>query len=152
MSEEFVKTFDSMKSLLFINVFVLTLVSTVSAQVRSGTYYRSDENGKGDITFREVNRGKSRVLNFEVLIAGATRGTCVGDMKGKAKWIDTNVAEYENSPEAAENPICRLTFIFSKNRVLVREDDGCKFYHGAACQFEGTYEKRASSSGKRKSK
>ncbi len=146
------KIFDSMQRLLLISVFVLTLVSTITAQNRSGTYYRSDENGRGDITFREVKRGKTKVLNFEVFVAGATTGTCIGDMKGKAKWIDTNVAEYENSPEDPENPICRLTFIFSKNRVLVREEDSCKFYHGASCQFEGTYKKRASSSSKRKSK
>ena len=141
-----------MQRLLFISIFVLTLVSTVTAQNRSGTYYQSDENGRGDITFREVKLGKTNILNFAVFVAGAATGTCIGDMKGKATWIDLNVAEYENSPEEPENPICRLTFIFSKNLVLVREEDSCKFYHGAACQFEVMYKKRLINSSKRKVK
>ncbi len=143
-----------MKKLFLISVFVLTFIPTVSAQKRYGTYYRSDEYGRGDITFQEVQRGKIKGLNFEISIAGGTRGICIGGLKGKAKWIDANVAEFngefnERDAENGEAIGCRLTFIFSSNRVVVREHD-CNNFHGASCQFEGTFKRQSDSAKIRK--
>ncbi len=144
-----------LQKLFLTSVFVLAVAVTVSAQNRNGTYYRSDEYGRGDITFREVKRGKTKILNFEISIAGATRGTCIGGLKGKAKWIDANVAEFngdfnERNPETGEAIGCRITFVFSGSRVILREDD-CNDFHGVSCQFEGTF-KRPSNQSKKKSK
>jgi hypothetical protein len=144
-----------LQRLLLIGGLVLAFVATATAQSRSGTYYRSDEYGRGDITFREVKRGKTKVLNFEISIAGATRGTCIGGLKGKAKWIDANVAEFngdfnDRDLETGEAIGCRITFVFSGNRVILREDD-CNDFHGVSCQFEGTF-KRPSNLSKKKSR
>ena len=120
----------------------MVVTGIVYSQNRSGTYYRSDKYGKGDITFKEVGNGKSKRLNFYVSIGGARWGTCIGDHRGKAKWIDANIAEYNgdfnevNSDGAAVG--CRLTFVFAGNRVTIRETN-CDDYHGAMCQFEGIY-------------
>jgi len=90
-------------------------------------------------------RGKTKVLNFEVSISNIRHPPCIGSFKGRAKWVDTNVAEYngdynERNPETGEAESCRLTFIFSGNRVIVREAD-CGIHHGVSCQFEGTYQR-----------
>ena len=128
--------------LLTFATILLIGVSDITAQSRNGTYYRSDRYGRGDITFKEVGKGKSRRLNFYVSIAGAQRGTCIGDHRGKAKWISASMAEYNgdfDEVNADGDAIsCRLTFVFSKNRVTVRETN-CGDFHGVACQFEGTY-------------
>ncbi len=150
-----VRTTIRLQRLFLIGVFVLTFAAPISAQNRSGTYYRSDEYGRGDITFREVKRGKTKILNFEISIAGATKGTCIGGLKGKAKWIDAKVAEFngdfnERDPETDEAIGCRITFVFSGNRIILREDD-CNDFHGVSCQFEGTF-KRPFSESKKKSK
>jgi|GEM_PF-5433773 len=136
-----------------IRIVLLTMLSIIfagmlNAQNRLGTYYRSDEYGRGDITFKEVGSGKSKRLNFYVSIAGAQRGTCIGDHRGKAKWIESNVAEYNgdfnevNSDGEAVG--CRLTFVFAGNRVTVRETN-CNDFHGVSCQFEGKYTLRRKS-------
>jgi len=131
--------------LLTFATILLIGVSDIAAQSRNGTYYRSDRYGRGDITFKEVGKGKSRRLNFYISIAGAQRGTCIGDHRGKAKWISSNMAEYNgdfNEVNANGDAIsCRLTFVFSKNRVTVRETN-CDDFHGVACQFEGSYNLR----------
>ena len=127
--------------------FFLMLITTVSAQNRSGTYHRNNKWVRNNITFREVKRGNTRVLNFQISISNIRHPPCLGSFKGVAKWIDANVAEYnrdydQRNPDTGEAESCRLTFIFSGNGVIVREDD-CGSYHGVSCEFEGTYVKRS---------
>lgn len=134
----------ALQKLFLINILVLGVVATSSAQNRNGTYYRDD--GRGDITFREVKRGNVNVLNFQISVLGSKKASCVGTFKGKAVWIDTNVAEFnsnynETDNDTGETISCRLTFTFSGNRVIVREDD-CGDYHGVSCNFEGTFARK----------
>jgi hypothetical protein len=136
----------------YILSLALLLISStaLSAQNRSGTYDRIGKVagrgviagiGDGDITFRDIRRGKTKTLNFAIKVYGRTEAPCLGDLKGKAKWIDANTAEYNGDLESAKTPGCRITFIFSGKRVLIREHD-CNDFHGASCDFEGTYRRR----------
>jgi len=138
---------SSVRKGLLIAGCVLTLAMSVAAQNRSGTYHRNNKWVRNNITFREVQRGKTKVLNFEISISNIRHPPCLGSFKGQAKWVDTNVAEYnrdynERNPETGEAESCRLTFIFSGNRVIVREND-CGMYHGVSCEFEGTYVRKS---------
>ncbi len=136
-SKELQRVGDSeMKRLVitFLSIMlVVVAVSEMNAQSRSGTYYRSDEYGRGTVTFKDLGSAKSRRLSFYVLISGAQRGTCMGEHRGTAKWLSSSVAEYDSSAAG-----CRLTFMFSGRRVMVRETN-CDDSHGVVCQFEGTY-------------
>lgn len=135
-----------LQKMLFTSL-LLTLALTVSAQNRSGTYYLNNKHIRNDITFREVKRGNTVILNFEISISNVTHPPCLGGLKGRAKWTDANVAEYnrdftEIDSETGETASCRLTFIFSGSRVIVREND-CGSNHGVSCDFDGTYVRRS---------
>lgn len=124
---------------LFLTIAVCT--SDFNAQNRSGTYNRKDKWGSGQLV---ITGGKSFV-NFRLNV-GRTGKTmfemCIGEMKGKAKWVSENIAEYNGDfnerDEDGEVISCRLTFIFSGNTITIREGD-CNDYHGAMCNFEGKY-------------
>ena len=129
--------------------FALAVIGFGQNKNHSGAYYRK----KGDVTFKEIGKGKNRVINFEIYAAGAVVGTCVGHFNGKAKWIAANIAEYNGDFNATKKdtgePIsCRLTFVFSGNQVSVRETN-CDEYHGMECNFEGTYKRKSQKKRKR---
>jgi hypothetical protein len=123
---------------------ILILAFTASAQ-KSGTYQRSDQYGRGEIKITEIKKGKTKLLKFAIWVAGAVRGTCIGDFEGIAKWESSNTAEYNgdfNEVNSEGEAIgCRLTFIFSGNSIIVREHE-CNDFHGASCGFEGTYKRK----------
>ena len=141
------KTDTSVRRMLFSVGLILMLIITVSGQNRSGTYRRYNKWVRNNITFQEVKQGNTKVLKFQISISNIQHPPCLGSFEGVAKWIDANVAEYnrnfdERDPETGEAEPCRLTFIFSGNRVIVREDD-CGMYHGISCEFEGTYVRKS---------
>lgn len=132
-----------------INLIVLTLAFTFTgfAQNYSGKFSRSDQNGKGEVRVSNVWLNKKKLLKFSFVATGKQKGTCVGEISGFAKWINSKTAEYnsngnERDPETKELIPCRLTLIFlSANRLKV-VDKNCDDFHGAACTFEGTYRKK----------
>lgn len=138
-----------MKLLLSL-ALVLFSFSVLSAQSRSGTYDRIGKTrshgviagiGDGEIIFRDIRRGKTKTLRFAIKVFGRRETPCLGELKGQAKWVDINTAEYNGDFTSETTVGCRLTFIFSGNRVIVREHE-CNDFHGASCDFEGTFRRR----------
>ena len=106
-------------------VFLLAgLGSSAAAQNRSGSYLSRE----GELVIRD--KGRSRPLEFSFTV-GNSRGTCTGEVEGKARWVSRGTAEFSDDS-------CQLTFVFAGSRVRVSEGPNCG-YHGAACGFAGTY-------------
>ncbi len=138
-----------MKSLLSV-VLILFSFSVLSAQNRSGTYHRLGKTrshgviagiGDGEITFRDIRSGKTKTLRFAIKVFGRKEAPCLGELKGQAKWVDIHTAEYNGDLNSETAVGCRLTFIFSGNRVIIREHE-CSDFHGASCDFKGTFRRR----------
>ncbi|MBS1665921.1 MAG: hypothetical protein JST58_00945 [Bacteroidetes bacterium] len=64
-------------------------------------------------------------------------GTCNGELKGKAKFLSANTAQYRGSTDP-----CTINFSFGNNKVNMKEVDGCGNYRDIKCFFEGTYYKK----------
>jgi hypothetical protein len=116
-------------SLLLICASLFTSIEA-SAQSRSGTY----RNKYGELKIQSI-QGEPRSFNFSIAVGNPTPPMCIGNLKGKAKWLEENIAEYNSDFKQGS---CRLTFIFSGDRVIVRETN-CGEEHGASCSFEGTF-------------
>lgn len=114
------------------------------SQTTSGTYFRSDTNGRGEVKVK-IGKGK---LTFEIIALGKQKGTCVGEMKGTATFMNATTAHFnpnrkEKDEISGETMSCQFIFIFlSRTRLKVLEKS-CEDYHGAACTFQGTYRKRS---------
>jgi hypothetical protein len=65
-------------------------------------------------------------------------GTCNGELKGTARLISKNTAQYQ----APGNP-CALEFVFAGSSVTMREVGGCGSYRDIKCFFEGSYPRKA---------
>jgi hypothetical protein len=75
-------------------------------------------------------------------------GRCTGTVSGKARWLKNGVAVYRVIPDESEyaNPessyyqkTCQLTFKLSEVKVDVSQTQGCTYFHGAECAFNGSY-------------
>ena len=109
------------------------------AQNREGTYgYRHGDNASGEVTISNAN---TRSFGFKIGI-GSLSPACVGEFSNRANWIAPNVAEYRFGMN--DRHACRLIFIFSGNDLIIREC-ACYDFHGASCNFEGTYTRLAKS-------
>ena len=131
-------------------VLLLLLTGATFGQAHSGTYDRIGKTrshggiagiGDGEVTFRDIRRGKTKTLRFAIKVFGRREAPCLGELKGQAKWVDINTAEYNGDFNSETAAGCRLTFIFSGNRVIIREHE-CDDFHGASCDFEGTFRRR----------
>jgi hypothetical protein len=95
----------------------------------------------GQVEIKPHVNGFSFALNV-----GTSR--CEGAISGKAKWSKGSNAVYRVplEKEVYEDPssfyyqkTCQLIFRFSENQVKVTQSDGCTYYHGAECDFNGIY-------------
>jgi hypothetical protein len=98
-------------------------------------------NKSGSLEIKLVPKG----LTFALTVGN---GRCAGEISGGAKWINSSHAVYRAriEKEAYEDPsglyyqkMCQLTFSFLDKRVDVAQTEGCDYYHGAECDFNGTY-------------
>jgi len=103
----------------------------------SGTY--SNEFGSVDI--------KSDAKGFAFGLSVET-ARCAGEISGRTKWkkdgyaicrvaLDQEV--YQDPSSFYYQKACQLTFRFSDNTVQVTQTEGCNYFHGAECDFNGTY-------------
>jgi hypothetical protein len=65
-------------------------------------------------------------------------GACTGELKGRARFISKDVAQYIESG----NP-CTIELSFTGNKVSIKETGGCGTYRDIKCFFEGSYPKKA---------
>ncbi len=128
---------------LLLFVIFLTVSNASFAQNRSGTYqWKYKDIAIGIVKITELKGDKNKTINFKLEVE-QTDYPCVGEISGKAKWVLSNLFEYNsNRPirdsETKELNYCRLTFVFSGNSLIVRESD-CEVFHGARCNFEGEF-------------
>ena len=66
-----------------------------------------------------------------------SKGECNGELKGKARFISSTVAQYYEPG----NP-CTIQLSFSNARVTMKETRGCGSYRDIKCYFEGSYPKK----------
>lgn len=64
-------------------------------------------------------------------------GACNGELKGSARWISKDVAQYYQNG----NP-CTIELSFTTTRVRLKETAGCGTYRDIRCFFEGSYGKK----------
>ncbi|HYE53873.1 MAG TPA: hypothetical protein VD996_03490, partial [Chitinophagaceae bacterium] len=76
------------------------------------------------------------------------KGTCRGEIRGEATFVQPNIAEYRESGDP-----CVLQFRFTSNAVTLHEMEGCGNYRDIKCFFEGSFpKKRAPKAGTAKKK
>jgi hypothetical protein len=73
---------------------------------------------------------------------------CAGEISGNAKWTKVSNAMFRKAldKEVYDDPSsfyyqksCQLTFKFSADKVQVSQSDGCSYFQGAECDFNGSY-------------
>jgi hypothetical protein len=96
-----------------------------------GTYSFGNKKFIGVVDFKGVETNGS--LKFVISI-GSSKG-CTSSLRGSAKFTEPGVATYRDSTSG-----CNLTFMFANNKLEVKENK-CKLFHGATCQFHGTFSK-----------
>jgi len=135
-----------LRSIFAASIVIICLGSADSApaQNREGTYvYSIGDNASGEIKISTVD---IRSFKFRIGI-GSNNPACVGEFSNRAYWIAPNVAESQFSIH--NNHSCRLIFVFSGNALVVKECE-CGNFHGASCDFEGTYSRTLRSAKSRK--
>ena len=66
-----------------------------------------------------------------------SKGTCNGELKGRARFISATKAQYFE----AGNP-CTIELSFTSTRVTLKETEGCGTYRDIKCFFDGSYTKK----------
>jgi hypothetical protein len=113
-------------------------------QKYSGNYVLDKRNF---ISIRDGKNAKEALffIHFE-----KDNGSCTGELKGIARWVDKRKAQYQEPG----NP-CSIEFNFGTTSLSIRETGGCGTYRDIKCFFEGSYPKKylpppkAKSSGKK---
>ena len=111
---------------------VLNPIDTLSQKNKyTGDY---PANKKNFISFRD-GKNSSEILFFTHF--EKSKGECVGEIKGAARFVSSKKAVYKE----AGNP-CTLEFTFTTSSVYMKEVEGCGSFRDIRCFFEGTYPKK----------
>lgn len=86
------------------------------------------------VSFRDGR--KSNTLQFFIHFE-KSNGECTGELKGEARMLSANQAEYREAGEP-----CSLRFTFTSSSVSVKEIDGCGSRRGLRCSFDGVYPRK----------
>ncbi len=101
-----------------------------------GKHKYSADYGSGRMNLVSVRDGrKSDRITFFVHFE-KNNGECTGELKGDAKWISPNKAEYKQDGDP-----CVLQFNFSSNSVTLTEQ-GCGSRRGLNCSFDGSFPRK----------
>jgi hypothetical protein len=104
----------------------------------SGNYKKDKRNF---VTIRDGTK-PSRLIFF--IHFEKNNGDCVGELKGEADLIQTNLARY-----SAQGDPCSLEFKFDGNKVTLTELSGCGNHRGIRCFFNDSYPKTITRSKKK---
>jgi hypothetical protein len=131
-------------------IFLISAISvfSIKAQTFNGKYEYETKESSGEILIKEITKtDQIKSIKFEIKVGrdGGENlfGFCIGELEGEAKEIAPNIFEYntelnERDEHTNEVIICRITFSFSKEVLIVRESN-CGYFHGVACNFEGKF-------------
>jgi hypothetical protein len=111
---------------------VINPIDTVSRKHKYAGDYIKDK--KNFVSIRDGSRPGELIIfiHFE-----KDNGTCNGELKGPARFISKDVAQYYQPG----NP-CTIELSFTATRVRLKETAGCGTYRDIRCFFEGTYNKK----------
>lgn len=96
----------------------------------TGDYIQDKRN------FVSVRDGRSNsVVRFFVHFE-KDKGSCIGELKGEARFISPTVARYSSNGDP-----CSIQFTFTDKNIRMKELEGCGNHRGIRCYFEGVYTK-----------
>lgn len=64
-------------------------------------------------------------------------GACTGELKGTLLLTSSTAGIYREGGDP-----CMMSFRFSGNSVVIKEDQGCGAHRGLDCSFDGTYARK----------
>lgn len=114
---------------------ITELINPIDTLSRQHKFAADYANGKMNLVSIRDGR-KSDRLTFFVHFE-KNNGECTGELKGEAKIISSNTAEYKE-----EGDPCRLKFIFSSSSVTLKEEEGCGSRRGLKCTFDGSFTRK----------
>ena len=97
--------------------------------------WKGELEGNGEMTIKSGSNGYDVSLSVSGETAGGT--SCHGAIDGSAALNGNALVLTKRDDDV----VCTVTIVFSGGKAELTEGDGCGFYHGAACSFEGTLEK-----------
>ncbi|HEY0677688.1 MAG TPA: hypothetical protein VGD17_05350 [Chitinophagaceae bacterium] len=97
----------------------------------SGDYIKDKRN---IVAIRDGKNAKTMrfFVHFE-----KDKGTCRGEVRGEATFVEPNLAVYRESGDP-----CVLQFAFTANSVSMKELEGCGNYRDIKCFFEGSFPRK----------
>jgi hypothetical protein len=111
---------------------VLNPIDTLPANNKfSGDYVENEKN------FVSVRDGKNASEIIFFVHFEKNSGKCIGEIKGNARFISPNVAQFVKS----DNP-CSMEFSFTGSKVVMKEKGGCGSFRDIQCFFNGSYWKK----------
>lgn len=114
---------------------ISNVINPIDSLPRKGKYagdYVRDK--KNFLSVRDA--GRPSEIEFFVHVE-KENGQCVGELKGKARMIKSNVALYQEPG----NP-CALQMSFTSSSVKLDEKGGCGSYRGITCYFDDRFPKK----------
>ncbi|MEO7922375.1 MAG: hypothetical protein ABIR30_01760 [Chitinophagaceae bacterium] len=118
-----------------LNDKVTELINPIDTLQRKNKFSADYTNGKMNLVSVRDGRKSDRVsffIHFE-----KNNGECTGELKGEAMLRTATTAEYRE-----EGDPCVLKFIFSKNSVTLKEEQGCGSRRGMKCSFDGSFARK----------
>lgn len=112
---------------------IINPIDTFSKKNKFSGDYVSNKMNLVSIRDGRKNDRVSFFVHFE-----KNNGDCTGELKGEARLIGANEAEYRESGES-----CVLRLVFTPSSVSLREQ-GCGSHRGLHCVFDGMFMKKKS--------
>lgn len=125
-----------MKHLLFICLLFLSFYANAAFEIE-GDY---SGRGEGDLSMRIIVLDNEKGVVAVSAFTGAASG-CSGTIAGIGNYIG-NTLRFSNytKEEGAENCVVTVSFKDGKKGKklgVISEGEGCSYFHGAACAFNG---------------
>jgi len=118
-----------------LNDKVTELINPIDTLPRKDKFSADYTSGKMNMVSVRDGRHAGQIrffIHFE-----KNSGACTGELKGEALMRSPTIAEYRE-----EGDPCVLKFIFSKNAVTLKEQEGCGSRRGLHCSFDGSFTKK----------
>jgi hypothetical protein len=114
------------------NAEVINPIDTFSRKHKFAGDYGKDK--KNIISIRD-GRYPNQLMVF--IHFDRNNGECSGELKGDLLLTSSTAAVYRQSGDP-----CVMTFRFTGNSVIVKEDQGCGAHRGLDCSFDGTFSRK----------
>ncbi|HUR66400.1 MAG TPA: hypothetical protein VMZ03_08595 [Chitinophagaceae bacterium] len=111
------------------------LINPIDTLQRKNKWSADYTNGKMNLVSVRDGRRSGEISFF--IHFDKNNGQCTGELKGEAKWVSANTAEYSRAGDP-----CKLKFIFNSSSVALKEIEGCGSYRPLRCSFDGSFAKK----------